>query len=94
MTSNTIHGYERVKNIYVPRAEGADTDDEFNDASWYEEDPLWYRDFERDELFGRYEPIRELGTLYVFIFLPQMKLLCNIYKTKIVDHIRLDIKVK
>merc|ERR1719361_2423612 len=58
---------KKLKNIYTPRPGGADDDEE--DDHGCEQDntgdqadqPAWRRHFGKDELLGRFEPIREIG---------------------------------
>ena len=61
---------KKMKNIYTPRP-GGDPDDEDEHATEMEQTadtPAWHRHFEADELLGRYEPIRELGTFSLSLF--------------------------
>ena len=62
---------KKVKNIYTPRPGGADEEEEDLHAVEQPQEtdtPAWHRHFEQDELLGRYEPIRELGTLSIIHF--------------------------
>ena len=49
--------------IYTPRPGGADSEEEdiYEDEVIQQDPPAWHRHFDKDELFGRCEPIRELG---------------------------------
>ena len=50
---------KKLKKIYTPRPGYDDEDEDLSD----EPTGSWHRHFEGDELFGQYEPIRELGTV-------------------------------
>ena len=57
---------KKMKNIYTPRPGGADDDEDHEVEQEVQTDtPAWHRHFEPDELLGRYEPIRELGTFSI-----------------------------
>ena len=53
----------KLRRIYTPRP-GYDDEDEdiHSEPMAITNIPSWHRHFEEDELFGRYEPNRELGT--------------------------------
>ena len=59
----------KVPQIYVPRRGPDDWDDDDWAAFEPDAEPAWRRHFTPDELLGRYEPIREIGTLYISKFL-------------------------
>merc|ERR1719361_1204942 len=58
---------KKLKNIYTPRPGGADDDEEDDHGCEQEntgdqaDQPAWRRHFGKDELLGRFEPIREVG---------------------------------
>jgi len=55
---------KKLKNIYTPRPGGAEDEEDDHGTEQQQEQsdaPAWHRHFELDELFERYEPIRELG---------------------------------
>ena len=67
MTSNN----KVLQKIYVPRPGGADYDDEKGYDHYVLQviqygPPEWYRHFDKDELLGRYRPIREIG---IFLYI-------------------------
>ena len=66
-TKNGKKRDKKMKNIYTPRPGGADDDDEDHavEQEVAPDTPAWHRHFEADELLGRYEPIRELGTFSI-----------------------------
>ena len=72
---------KKMQNIYTPRPGGAEDDDDDHTCEIQNEPdaPTWHRHFEADELLGRYEPIRELGTFQIDILYRYIYMNISIY---------------
>ena len=78
-----------IKSIFTPRPGAYSSDEE-------DESPEWHRHFESDELFSVYQPIQELGTLSLSLYLSKFTsvLLQYSLNKKTEEHMLWFIKVK
>jgi len=63
LSENDKGGKNKMKKIFTPRPEQHDDEDDDHDCEEekHNDKPSWLKYFDKDELLGKYEPIRELG---------------------------------